>query len=46
MMKKNKSSVKNYQDISNIKTMYEKTFNDTNTDNIKITILSGGKQKC
>ena len=40
--KKNKSSVKNYQDISNIKTMYEKTFNDTNTDNIKITILSGG----
>ena len=41
-MKENKSSVKNYQNISNIKAMYEKSFNDTDTDNIKITILSGG----
>ena len=39
-MKENKTSVKNYQNISNIKAMYEKSFNDT--DNIKITILSGG----
>ena len=39
-MKENETSVKNYQNISNIKAMYEKSFNDT--DNIKITILSGG----
>lgn len=41
-MMESKSSVKNYQDISNIKAMYVRAFNDTNIDNIKITILSGG----
>lgn len=38
----NKSFVKNYQDLSIIKAMYKKSFNATNTDDIKITILSGG----
>lgn len=41
-MIKNKSSVKNYQNISNIKAMYEKSFNNINATNIKITVLSGG----
>lgn len=38
----NNSSVKNYQDNSIIKEMYEKAFGVENSDNINITILSGG----
>lgn len=38
----NNSSFKNYQDIQTIKTMYEKAFDDKNTEDVKINILSGG----
>ena len=38
----NNSSVKNYQDIQTIKTMYEKAFDDKSTEEIKISVLSGG----
>ena len=38
----NNSSFKNYQDIQTIKTMYEKAFDDKNTKDVKINILSGG----
>lgn len=41
-MMKNKTSVKNYQDISVIKAMYERVFNNSEMKNINITILSGG----
>ena len=36
----NNSSFKNYQDIQTIKTMYEKAFDDKNTKDVKINILS------